>query len=145
MDSKDILASLLYSGRNIHFSMLTHMWIDFFLVLSWLSSCLIFQHHCTTEAKVPLSHCLEGYPPREVSQSIRSTPCSQHRWQIITVPSNGTSPLLYALLNLVKTNYPPRAAHWSGEKQAEALCLCFLFSFPIFSLFSIVSASLCFC
>lgn len=37
-----------------------------------------FNHHCTAEEKQSPSHCLEGYPPREVSQSIRSTPRSQH-------------------------------------------------------------------
>lgn len=37
------------------------------------------------EAKPPPHRCLEGYPPREVPQPIRFAPCSQHRWQIITM------------------------------------------------------------
>lgn len=104
----------------------------FFIVLCWLSACLCFQNHCATLAELSLSHYLEGYPPRETSQSIRSTPFSIGGRSLQSLPIATHYCWIYYIIG--QQQITCWAVYWSWEKQAEALCFCFLFSFPIFSL-----------
>lgn len=106
----------------------------FFIVLCWLSACLSFQNHCATLAELSLSHYLEGYPPRETSQSIRSTPFSTSGRSLQSLPIATHYCWIYYIIGQKQiVCWEQFTDHEKNKLKHCAFAFCFPFpSFPFF-------------